>query len=181
MNICVYGAASDRIDEVYKKEGYALGRKLGERGHRLVFGGGNSGMMGAVVRGISSVGGESYGVSPEFFRPDGIIFENSTKIFFTADMRARKAMLDSLADGFIISAGGTGTLDELFEMFTLKRLNRSVKPIVILNTNGFYNPLIDLLNHMIREGFMNQYNDQELFITESVDRAIEFIEKNGRK
>lgn len=181
MNICVYGAASPEIDKKYIEEGERLGSILGKRGHTLIFGGGNSGLMGAVVRGISKEGGESIGISPEFFRPDGVLFEDCSKSYFTADMRSRKAMLDSLSEGFIISPGGTGTYDEFFEIFTLKRLGQTKKPIAILNTDGYYDPLINLLHHTAELKFMDKEDiDSMLFVSDSVEEVIDYIEKSAR-
>ena len=179
MKICVYGAASALIDNKYIEEGLKLGRELGARGHTLVFGGGNSGLMGAVVRGISEKNGHSIGISPEFFRPDGVLFEDSSKTFFTADMRSRKAMLDSLSDGFIITPGGTGTYDEFFEIYTLKRLGQTKKPIAILNTNGYFEPLLDLLRHTAEQKFMDKEDITEmLFVSDSVTEVVDYIEKS---
>lgn len=179
MNICVYGAASALIDNKYIEEGLKLGRELGTRGHTLVFGGGNSGLMGAVVRGISEKNGHSIGISPEFFRPDGVLFEDSSKTFFTADMRSRKAMLDSLSDGFIITPGGTGTYDEFFEIYTLKRLGQTKKPIAILNTNGYFEPLLDLLRHTAEQKFMDKEDITEmLFVSDSVTEVVDYMEKS---
>ena len=177
MNICVYGAASPLIDEKYIDAGLALGRELGRRGHTLIFGGGNSGLMGAVVRGIEENDGESIGISPEFFRPDGVLFEGCDKTYFTADMRSRKAMLDSLSSGFIITPGGTGTYDEFFEIYTLKRLGQTAKPIVILNVDGYFDPLLNLLRHTAELKFMDGEDLGMLFVTESVNEAIDYIEK----
>ena len=180
MNICVYGAASPIIDKKYTEVGEKLGRLLGERGHTLVFGGGNSGLMGAVVRGITEQGGESIGISPEFFRPDGVLFEGSSKTYFTADMRSRKAMLDSLSNGFIISPGGTGTYDEFFEIFTLKRLGQTNKPIAILNTDGYYDPLLKLLYHTAELGFMEKEDiESMLFVSDDIEKIVDYIEKNA--
>ncbi len=178
MNICVYGAASDNIDRRYIEVGEELGRRIAKDGHRLIFGGGNSGLMGAVVRGVAEKGGESIGISPEFFRPDGVLFENCTRMYHTADMRSRKAMLDSMSDAFIIAPGGTGTYDEFFEIYTLKRLGRMNKKIAILNTLGYYNPLISLLNHTASLGFMDKEdNENMLFVSDSIDEIINYLEK----
>lgn len=181
MNICVYGAASPLIDKKFVDEGERLGKELGKRGHTLIFGGGNSGLMGAAVRGIKEMGGRSVGISPAFFRPDGVLFNDCTEIYHTADMRSRKAMLDSMSDGFIISPGGTGTYDELFEIYTLKRLGQTTKPIAILNTDGYYNPLLALLHHTANLGFMDKEDIDMLFVSESIDEVISYIEKSVKK
>lgn len=178
MNICVYGAASPIIDRKYIEAGERLGKLIAERGHNLIFGGGNSGLMGAAVRGSAEKGGFSIGVSPEFFRPDGVLYEDSSKTYFTADMRSRKAMLDSLSDAFIITPGGTGTYDEFFEIFTLKRLGQTKKKIAILNTDGYYEPLFALLNHTADLGFMDKEDiENMLFVSDSPEEIIDYIEE----
>lgn len=178
MNICVYGAASPDIDTKYILAGEQLGRILGKRGHTLIFGGGNSGLMGAAVRGVSEAGGRSVGISPAFFRPDGVLFDDCTETYHTADMRSRKAMLDAMSDAFIITPGGTGTYDEFFEIFTLKRLGQLSKPIVILNTDGYYDPLLRLLRHTAELGFMDEEDiDGMLYVCESAMDAVDYIEK----
>ncbi len=180
MNICVYGAASPIIDKKYILEGERLGKELAKRGHTLIFGGGNSGLMGAAVRGVCEIGGKSIGISPAFFRPDGVLSNDATETYHTADMRSRKAMLDAMSDGFIISPGGTGTYDEFFEIYTLKRLGQIDKPIAILNTDGYFEPLLALLHHTAELGFMDKEdNEKMLFVSDSVEEVIDYIEKTA--
>ena len=137
MRICVFGSASDDIDRAYIEAGEKLGEMLGKKGHSLVFGAGNSGMMGAVARGFHRTGAEIVGVVPSFF-PDGVLFPYCTELVKTETMRERKRILEELSDAFIITPGGFGTFDEFFEILTLKQLNRHNKPIVIFNINHYY-------------------------------------------
>ena len=154
MRICVYGASSNAIDASYIEAGERLGRLLGERGHSLVFGGGASGMMGATARGMTEAGGEIVGIAPRFFNADGVLYDRCTAIHRTDTMRERKQLLEELSDGFVVTPGGVGTYDEFFEMFTLRQLDRTDKPLVVLNTNGYFDVMQRMLEQCVEQGFM---------------------------
>lgn len=133
MKICVFGASSAHIDDVYIKTVEELGEKMARRGHSLVFGAGGSGLMGAAARGVKRGGGHVHGVVPSFFKERGIekLFEDCDELTITETMRERKAIMEDLADAFIITPGGVGTFEELFEVVTLKQLNRHDKAIAL--------------------------------------------------
>ena len=114
MNICVYGASSNVIDKKYIEVTEELGRKMAERGHNLVFGGGANGLMGAAARGVYEKGGYIVGVVPTFFNVDGILFENCNEMIRTETMRQRKQIMEDRADSFIMTPGGMGTFEEFF-------------------------------------------------------------------
>lgn len=158
MNICVYGASSSTIDEKYIKAGEVLGEQMAAAGHTLVFGGGASGLMGAVARGMKKRGGKIVGVAPSFFNVDGILFPDCDEFIYTETMRERKEKMEELSDAFLMTAGGIGTFEEFFEILTLRQLGRHKKPIAILNTEGYFNPLIDLMENAIEQGFMTEAN-----------------------
>lgn len=182
MNICVYGAANECIEESYKTKVEALGEELAKRGHTLVFGGGMFGLMGAAVRGVHKAGGKSIGVSPKFFRPDGVLFENCTEFYFTEDMRSRKALMEEKSDAFLVVPGGVGTYEEFFEMYTLLRLKQTDKPIAIFNVNGYYNPLIEMLEQTANKGFMDAESLDLFLCSEEPKEIFEYLEnKNHRR
>ena len=156
MNICVYGASSETIDKAYLKAGEDLGRLMAEQGHTLIFGGGSTGMMGAVARGVYAAGGRLTGIVPSFFNVDGILFEHCTEMIRPDTMRARKQMLEERSDGFILTPGGIGSFDEFFEILTLKQLGRHGKPIALLNTLDYYAPLVDMLERAAEGGFLSR-------------------------
>ena len=158
MNICVFGAASDKIDKKYIERVEALGEILAKRGHNLVFGAGGSGLMGAAARGAYKGGAKIYGVIPHFFREEGveIIFDKCTELIFTDTMRERKAKMEELSDAFLVVPGGIGTYEEFFEILTLKQLERHNKPIVIFNVNGYYNDMINMLKKITEMNFMRE-------------------------
>ena len=178
MKICVYGAASSLIDSSFIEAGEELGRKMAERGHSLVFGGGRSGMMGAPARGVREKGGEVLGISPKFFEEHNpeVAFEDCTDFIHTETMRERKKLLDESSDAFIVSPGGIGTFDEFFEILTLKQLGRHNKAIVILNTNGYFNDMLNMMKHAIDKKFITT-DCVELFkVTKNIDEALDYIE-----
>ena len=154
MNICVYGASSSTIDPKFTEAGYDLGYQLAQRGCGLVFGGGDTGMMGAVARGAHDGGAHIIGVAPSFFNVDGVLYPLSDEIIYTETMRQRKQKMEDLSSAFIVSPGGIGTFEEFFEILTLKQLGRTKKPLVILNTDGYYDALLDMMRHSAETRFM---------------------------
>ena len=176
MNLCVYGASSDRIDPVYLEAGKRLGEELARRGHTLVFGGGTTGMMGAAVRGTERLGGRSIGVSPKFFDLPGVLHQGCSEMIFTETMRQRKEIMEQRADGFIMTPGGIGTYEEFFEILTLKQLGRHEKPIGILNTAGYFDDLARLLQDTAEKGFMHTDCLQLYFITDDVNELLDYME-----
>jgi uncharacterized protein (TIGR00730 family) len=153
MELCLFGAASDAVPQVYITEIESLGEALAARGHSLLFGGGSTGMMGAAARGVHRLGGRIVGVAPSFFDRPGVLSELCDERIITQTMDERKAILEERADAFIVAPGGIGTLDEFFEVLTLKQLGRHQKPIIIYNVRGYYTPLLELMEQSIREHF----------------------------
>ena len=154
MMICIYGASSQALHPDYFSAAEALGREMAARGHGLVFGGGARGLMGACARGAHSGGGEIVGVAPRFFDVDGILYPHCTRFVYTDTMRQRKEILENESDAFAVLPGGVGTFDEFFEILTLKQLGRHGKPITLLNTRGYCDPLLALLDRAIADGFL---------------------------
>ena len=183
MKICVYGAASSEIDKSFIEAGEELGRKMAERGHGLVFGGGRNGMMGASARGVAEKGGEIIGISPWFFEENNaeISFQNCTEFIHTETMRERKKLLDEMSDAFVISPGGIGTFDEFFEILTLKQLGRHNKAIVIFNINGYFDSMLDMMQVSVDKKFIT--NDcRELYrVTNTIEETLEYIESYDPK
>ena len=176
MKICIYGASSNAIDKSFLDAGEQLGQAIANGNHTVVFGGGAAGLMGAVARGAKAKNGEIIGISPSFFNVDGILFGDCTEMIYTETMRERKQLLDEMSEAFVITPGGIGTFDEFFEIYTLRQLGCHKKPIVIFNTNGYYNPLIDMLNNAIDKAFMPSTNMDLLFISVNPDEIIKYIE-----
>ena len=177
MKITVYGGASNRIDEVYVQVGEAFGRELVARGHSLVYGGGAHGCMGAVARGVHSKHGHITAITPLFFRQvDGELFEDCDELIFTDTMRERKYLLEENGDAFVVLPGGAGTFEELFEAFTLKQLGQHDKPIVILNVDGYYDTMQQLLQEAIDKQFIREVNIELFKVVSTIDEALDYIE-----
>lgn len=179
MNICVFGAASDKIDEKYKEAVFTLGEKIAERGHSLVFGAGGVGLMGAAARGVYTKGGKIYGVIPRFFIEEGVepVFKNCTEMIYTDTMRERKATMEEMADAFLIVPGGIGTYEEFFEILTLKQLGRHSKPIALYNFEGYYDGILESLNEATEKKFIPEPLESLYIISEDIDKILSYIEE----
>lgn len=155
MRICVYCASSDQADPAYRQAAHRLGALLAEAKCTIVYGGGSAGSMGAVADGALSKGGDVIGILPKFMADLEWGHPGLTQLELVEDMRERKHRLLAGSDAVVALPGGCGTLEELFEAITLKRLGLYFNPIVLLNTRGFYAPLHDFLQRVIAERFMN--------------------------
>lgn len=171
IGICVYGASSNAIDPSYIEAGEALGKGIAEHGWRLVFGAGATGMMGAAVRGVKSSQGKAAGIAPDFFNQPGILYDNLDDLLFTRTMRERKAFMESLADAFVVTPGGIGTLEEFYEILTLKQLGQLFKPLIIMNVNDYYTPLLNAMETMHQQGFISQ-DTLDLFSVASTPEEV---------
>lgn len=169
--IAVYCAASDEIDNLYIEEGYNLGKAIANNGAALVWGAGSTGVMGAVARGCSDFRGKTIGVAPHFMKDFEPLFKCSVLIQ-TDDMSERKNIMEAEADAFIIAPGGSGTMDELFQVLCLKQLKRHEKPIILLNTNGFYNGLVAWLGDLCARRFIREDLKDLLIVAETIDSAM---------
>ncbi len=147
--VCVYGGASERIADIHKEQVYKLGQKIAQSGCGLVYGGGSEGCMGAVARGIHDKGGYVFGVIPTFMEGFESLY-NCDKTQFVDTMSRRKDIMESYADMFVITAGGVGTMDEFFQILTLKYLGQLKAPIVILNTDGYYDSMLKFIDDLAK-------------------------------
>ena len=153
-NICVFGSSSEIIDREYLDVAEQLGRQLACRGCHVIYGAGRYGVMGAVARGVIAENGGLTGISPDFFIDRQVLVMDYGELILTPSMRERKYLMEEKADAFVICPGGIGTLEEFFEVITLKQLGRHQKPIIILNTKGFYDPMIEMMAQSVGEKFM---------------------------
>ena len=173
MNICVFGASSNDLAPAYYSEAQALGRAIAAGGHTLVFGGGAGGLMGACARGVREQGGELIGIAPRFFDEPGILCKDYGQLIFTDTMAGRKQLMEEKADAYIVLPGGIGTFEEFFEVLTLKQLGRHSKPMVMLNTLGYYDALVQAMEKAADFGFMSR-NCLRLFaLCDSPEAAVE--------
>jgi len=156
--LCVYCASSDRLDPKYYSAAAELGREMVLRGWGLVYGGGKTGMMGAVARAVKQSGGRVVGVIPEFMKVRELAYDEADELLTVITMRERKLMMETRADGFVALPGGWGTLEEIMEILTLRQLDVVKKPCVFLNQDGFYDPLLQLFERMLAEKFFKASN-----------------------
>lgn len=156
MNICIFGASSGNIDSEYFSAAEELGRLIAVQGHRLIFGGGRNGLMGACAMGAYKAGGEVLGIAPAFFDEPGILMKEEGSFIFTDTLAERKSLMEEKADAFIALPGGIGTFEEFFETLTLKQLGQHSKPIVLLNTMDYFSPFVSLLESTADKGFMSK-------------------------
>lgn len=178
MKICVFGAASAHIDDIYIKTVENLGEEMARRGHSLVFGAGATGLMGAAARGVKKGGGFIHGVIPHFFREEGVelIYEECDKITYTQNMAERKKTMEDEADAFIITPGGVGTFEEFFEVLTLKQLGRHDKPIAILNIENYYDDLEKFMKTVTERKFITFKCWEMYSYFNTVDEALNYLE-----
>lgn len=177
MKICLYGAGSTQIKSKYIDEAYKLGEEIAKRGHSLVFGGGSTGIMGAVSKGVIDNNGKVLGIAPEWMSEFEGMSNECNEFIHTKSMDERKRLFLKNSDAFIIAPGGIGTLDEFFEIIVLKKLRRHDKPIIIYNMFKYYDPMLEMIDFMIEEGVMKSEIDKTTFkIADSIDKVFKLLE-----
>jgi len=154
--VCVYCGSSSGASPVYAEAAQAFGNALVAANLGLVYGGGKVGLMGVIADTVMAAGGRVTGVIPELLLNKEVGHEGLTQLHVVPDMHQRKKMMADLSDAFVALPGGAGTLEELFEVYTWAQLGYHHKPVALLNIGGFYDPLIALLEHTVREGFMRR-------------------------
>lgn len=175
MELCLFGAASETVPKVYITETERLGERMAARGHGLVFGGGATGMMGAAARGVRRGGGHITGVAPRFFDMPGVLTA-CDELIFTETMDERKTIMEDRAEGFIIAPGGVGTLDEFFEVLTLRTLGRHGKPVALYNIGGYFDELLAFMRKMERESFIGAELWDCLGLFADADALLVYVE-----
>lgn len=171
-SICVFCASSLGNDPVYAETAFELGKILAENQIDLIYGGAQVGLMGKVAEGCLSHNGKVTGIIPGFLKTKEIAHANLTELITVKTMHERKALMHDKSDAFIALPGGFGTLEELFEILTWAQLSLHKKPIGILNVNGYYDPLIQLVEKMIdQELLKNEYKGM-LLISDSIEDLI---------
>ena len=178
MKICIFGAASNRIDKKYIEDCRELAKSLALRGHDLVFGAGGEGLMGAAAEGFKEGGAFLHGVIPQFFIDSGYeaVFKGLDKFTLTETMAERKRIMEDEADAFIITPGGMGTFEEFFEVLTLKQLGRHKKPIAVYNSYGYYTELEKYIDGIIDMKFVNKECKLLYGVFDTHKEVIHYIE-----
>jgi uncharacterized protein (TIGR00730 family) len=172
MRICVYAASSQQTDAAYRDAAFALGHALATAGCSVVYGGGSAGSMGAIANGALAAGGEVIGILPRFMADLEWGHPGLTHLELVENMRERKHKLLADSDAVVALPGGCGTLEELFEAITLKRLGLYFNPIVLLNTKDFYTPLLRFMEQVIGEKFMNPEHAAMWSLVDEPDQVL---------
>ena len=175
-NICVFASSSNNLEESFYKDARELGTLLGQSGMNIVYGGSRLGMMYACANAVKLNGGKIIGIMPEKLYNIGVGNpEDCDEFILTSGMRERKAKMDEISDGVIALAGGFGTLEELSEMIVQKQLGYNKKPIILLNTNGFYDNLAVFFETIIKDGFAKENSRELFYIAQSPQDAINYL------
>ena len=174
-SVCVFSASSTKIDEAYFEAARRLGTLLAERQLRLVNGAGNMGLMAAVTDAVLQGGGEAIGVIPRFMVEQGWHHQGMTELRIVSDMHERKQTMARLSDAVIALPGGCGTLEELLEVITWKQLGLYLNPIILLNTNGYFQPLLEMLHRAVDEHFMRLQHADIWRVASTADEAVEML------
>ena len=153
-SMCVFCGSSDSVHSDYLSAAWTMGKVLAERGFGLIYGGGKTGLMGAVADGVLSAGGEVIGVIIPSMNTKALAHDGLTRMDVTPSMHARKARMHELADAYIAMPGGFGTFDELFETITWAQTGAHEKPVGILNVKDYFAPLLAAIDHAVKEGFI---------------------------
>lgn len=169
--ICVFCAANPGVDPVYRARAAEMGRFLAESGRRIVFGGGRTGLMGALAEGALAAGGEIIGVMPRHLVDREVAHTGLTELRVVRSMHERKTLLAELSDGFLAMPGGLGTLEELFEVWTWGQLGLHRKPYGLFEVKGFWAPLLTFMDHAVHEGFISEVN-RSMLVVESEPAAL---------
>ncbi len=175
VGFCVFCGSASGGSEVYVEGARELGRVLAQRGNRLIFGGGRSGLMGEIASAALAAGGEVVGIVPRDSGEDENILPGLTELQIVDSTRQRKARMAELADGFIALPGGVGTMEEFFEIWSWGRMGLHDKPFGLLNTAGYYTPLMAFISHMSGEGFLSQSDQERVVVEEDSERLVSIL------
>ena len=177
-NVCVFASSSNNLEPCFYDDAVKLGCLLGQNGMNIVYGGSRLGMMYACAGAVKKCGGKIIGVMPEKLYDLGVGNPlDCDEFFITTGMRERKAKMDEISDAVIATAGGFGTLEEISEMIVQKQLGYNTKPIVLLNTDGFFNALTEFFENIMNRNFAKRGTEQLYYIAATPDDAIKYLKQ----
>ena len=176
QSICVYCGSAKQASREYFQIARLMGATLARRGLGLVYGGGKTGLMGALADGVLETGGQVTGVITESMNTPELAHTGLTRLEVTATIHQRKARMYALADGYIALPGGYGTLDELFETLTWAQIGEHHKPVGILNVNGYYDSLLEMLDRAVAEKFLFPEHRQALLCASEPEKLLDLLE-----
>jgi uncharacterized protein (TIGR00730 family) len=175
MNICVFSSSSNAIPDIYFAEARRLGHLIGDSGWNMVYGGANVGLMHSCAEAARESGAKTVGIIPELIHAHRLSNPNDHEQIITPNMRERKYLMRKRSDAFIALPGGFGTLEEILEVITLKQLNYHHKAVVFINTNGYYNPLLEQFALAYNESFAKESYRSMYFVAADSDEAIAYL------
>jgi uncharacterized protein (TIGR00730 family) len=176
QSICVYCGSSPGTDPAFVDAAHRFGQIMAENGVGLVYGGGSTGLMGAVARAVVDHGGRVTGIIPDFLKAKEVAFRGAQEMIVTKDMHERKRIMFERADAFVALPGGIGTLEELVEQLTWAQLGRHRKPVLIANIKGFWDPLCALVDHMRGLDFIHSQSAFTLLTANTVDEILPMLQ-----
>lgn len=175
--VCVFSSSSSAVNSVYRDTAIDLGKRFGQEGFDLTFGGADVGLMGIIARCAQNHGAKVTGVIPRALVEKGIAYQNADELITSNNLRDRKEIIESKSDAFIALPGGFGTLEEIMEILTLKQLQLHNKPIVFINTNGYYDNLIAQFETGYQENFAKKDFKELYYVSKSAQDAIDYIKR----
>lgn len=175
MKITVYCGASLGTNPLYQEAAQVLGRWIGEKGHTLVYGGGHVGLMGVLADTVLACGGQVIGVIPQFLKEREIAHPELTELITVPDMPHRKRTMIDLGQAFIALPGGPGSLEEISEVISWARIGQNDKPCILLNTANYYDPLRQMFDKMVQEGFLSQTDREQTLFSSDLFEIEQFI------
>lgn len=177
MNICVYCGSKPGSNQHWRFEASELGKRIAMHGHTLVYGGGSLGLMGVLAQSVLDNSGNVIGIIPDVLATKEVMFEHCSELIIVSDMHTRKRTMLERSDAIVVLPGGFGTLDELFEALTWNNLGIHSKQIVLINSDGFYTPLVEMFEHMTTAGFITSHDQSHIFVTTSANDALRHLEQ----
>ncbi|MEM7172195.1 MAG: TIGR00730 family Rossman fold protein [Pseudomonadota bacterium] len=175
FSLCVFCGASSAVDQTHLQLAQEVGRTAAKRGMTIVFGGGRVGLMGHMADSALDHGGHVVGIIPQHLEDWEVGHQGTSEYHVVDSMHTRKKMMFDRSDAFCVLPGGLGTLDETFEMITWKQLKLHSKPIILLNYNNYWDPLLMLIDHQVRNGYMHGSVEQLVTIAESCDQVFDLL------
>lgn len=175
-SVCVFCASSGAVQPAYFDVAKQLGFELARQGYKLVYGGGDVGLMGELARAAHTANGQVVGILPRALNElEGVAYDIADELIITETMAERKSLLRDRSDAFVVLPGGLGTLEEFLEVLTLKQLGYHAKPIILINTGGIYDPLVRLFEHLYQERFLREHFFNLYHVVADAPGAMAFL------
>ena len=176
-SICVFCGSSARVADVYKTAARDLGTIMGQNAIRLIYGGGHAGLMGIVADATMAAGGQVTGIIPDFLEKIEVGHHHISELIVTDSMHDRKAGMYTRADAFVTLPGGLGSLDETFEVLTWTQLGLSNKPVILVDVDGYWQPFLALVDHVISAGFARPENRDMIHVVKQVSDVLPLLQR----